>query len=165
MSHAETLLGNWGIEIGKARQLQFQHNEKLIQLVLPREPIPILYFSERITEWLPKGTQRFIWFADWDTDPHSQMYLIEKIRSFYGDTRPLIESPGILFDETSKDENEAFTSIAFLIMAFGWSGYLIAKDHSEYAYIFEGLAKFSCSTKEGANELLTLAKQYKLKIM
>ena len=162
---SKSLLAEWGIQVAQARQLEFQHKKEEIQLVLPKEPLPMLYFAEDIAEWLPKDSHRFIWPAHWETYPRSPTRLIEKIRSSYGDTRPLIESPGMLFDKENETENEVFSGIFFLMMAFDWSGYLITKNHSDYVYIFDTLAKFSCSTSEKAAEILKIADKFKLEIM
>jgi hypothetical protein len=83
-----------------------------------------------------------VWFHDWAVWPSGQrMHVFDRFRMSYGESRPLINSPGHVFD---KDEIEDAISFVTLSALFLWDCYVVTPkrgmllflSHDEY-----GLAK------------------------
>jgi hypothetical protein len=64
-----------------------------------------------------------VWFHDWAVWPSGQrMHIFDRFRMSYGETRPLWQSPGHVFE---KDEIEDATSFVTLAVLFLWDCYVV----------------------------------------
>src|SRR5689334_10764800 len=64
-----------------------------------------------------------VWFDDWSVWPSGQrMHVFERFRKSYGESRPLIEAPGQLFDRTELEDACSFVTIALLFL---WDCYVV----------------------------------------
>jgi hypothetical protein len=158
-------LAESGIQVIDRRQLKFPHEQNKILLTRPEKSLPLNYFAETLADWLPKAPSRLIWLSDWETYPLSQTRIVERIRSSYGETKPIIESPGLLFEENTESENAVFAGVFFLSMAFAWSGYIVVKNYPDYIYTFDTFVLFSCSTSGRAKEILGIADKFDLQVV
>jgi hypothetical protein len=73
-----------------------------------------------------------VWFDDWSVWPSGQrMHVFDRFRMSYGETRPLIESPAHLFDQTEIEDATSFVTFAALFL---WDCYVTNPNRSKLLY-------------------------------
>lgn len=158
-------LSGMGIDIVEHRQLRFPDEHETIVLERPAGSLPLNYFAEALVDWLPQESDRFIWLSDWETYPRSQSCIFERIRGSYGETKPIIESPGHVFAENNETERGLYAGLLFLVMAFDWSGYFLVKGHIDRMHMFDTLIGLTCSLPDKATEVREIADKFKLRVV
>jgi hypothetical protein len=73
-----------------------------------------------------------VWFNDWGVWPSGErMHIFNRFRSSYGETRPLIETPGHLF---SQGEFEDAVSYVALGVLFLWDCYVLTPHADKFVF-------------------------------
>jgi hypothetical protein len=75
-----------------------------------------------LVEALTRVSPSLLWITDWPLYKAHEMALILRIRAGYGESRPLLDAPGHLFDQDDRDILEGMLT---LIAAFGWDAYFV----------------------------------------
>ena len=88
-----------------------------------------------------------LWFTDWgmwnEVHERAGMFMLEQMRAARGEHKPLVESPGQLFDSS---EAIALQSFLILPVLFSWDAYLapesgeyfVFNSHDESVYVVSG---------------------------
>jgi hypothetical protein len=64
-----------------------------------------------------------VWFDDWAVWPSGQrMHIFDRLRMSYGETRPLAQSPGHVFDQSEFEDAVSFVTLAVLML---WDCYVV----------------------------------------
>src|SRR5262249_51829010 len=63
-----------------------------------------------------------MWFDNWGVWSGQRLHVFDRFRTSYGETRPLIESPGHLFNQTEIEDATSFATIAVLFL---WDCYVL----------------------------------------
>ena len=69
-----------------------------------------------------------LWVTDWQIYTTQEMDIFGRVHSPSGQPRPLIEAPGLLFDDSSDRAGVELSVSAFLMMAFNWEGVLFSQN-------------------------------------
>jgi hypothetical protein len=73
-----------------------------------------------------------VWFDGWDVWPSGQrMHIFDRLRLSYGETRPLVQSPGHVFDKDEFDDAISFVTLAVLFL---WDCYVVTPDSSSLLF-------------------------------
>ena len=83
-----------------------------------------------------------VWFDDWDVWPSGQrMHIFDRFRMSYGETRPLSQCPGHVFEEGEIEDAISFVTLAVLFL---WDCYVVTPERSKLLFFSHdeyGLAK------------------------
>jgi hypothetical protein len=133
----------------------------------------LMSFAASLNRWLPTKRQRLLWFSHWgapwpDQDPYA---VIAATRIGLGESRPLPEAPGHLFeahDYDNQDQAEMpeaqwrdvslLASFMALVMISDWDAWLIAQGCTDLVEFWEGnlfLYSDSGARLQEADALLT----------
>jgi hypothetical protein len=164
---AQALIEITGLEIHERRQLKpRERNRKCLTVSLPEKATILNTFASHLAAylfgWNPQAPDGILWLSNWDTYPPYHMEFLDKVRSAYGETRPIIEAPVHVFDLLDSKEYSVMTQIIFLVMAYNWEGYLLTTTINDYIYMTDELVILSCTTDERFKEAMTLAETFKL---
>jgi len=93
---------------------------ELIRFTYPIDSGQRVRLARDVVEWLAKsgGTELLFWVDQWDVWPRSQhLPVFARFREAFGETRPLIQSPGHLF---RVDELDDALSVLVVALLFIW---------------------------------------------
>lgn len=64
-----------------------------------------------------------VWFTEWSVwQSGERMHIFDRFRMSYGETRPLIQSPGHIFNQTEIEDAVSFVTLAVLFL---WDCYVV----------------------------------------
>ena len=158
-------LASMGVRIDENRNLWFSKEQEKIMSTMPKRALTLNFFSARLTDWLPVDFSRMLWLSSWETYPPDQFILFGKTRLGCGESRTPIEAPGHLFESSTEEEKAIMTGLIFLIMAFNWEGYIVAKNHNDYIYLGDEHIVFSSADGNKMAEASKLITDHKLEII
>jgi hypothetical protein len=73
-----------------------------------------------------------VWFDDWAVWPSGQrMHIFDRFRMSYGETRPLIQSPGHIFDQSEMEDAVSFVTLAVLML---WDCYVVTPQREKFLF-------------------------------
>ena len=73
-----------------------------------------------------------VWFNDWSVWASGQrMHVFDRFRMSYGETRPLIESPGHLFGNREIEDAISFVTLAVLFL---WDCYVVTPNRAKLLF-------------------------------
>lgn len=73
-----------------------------------------------------------VWFDDWAVWPSGQrMHIFDRFRMSYGETRPLFQSPGHIFDQAEIEDATSFVTLAVLML---WDCYVVTPKRSKLLF-------------------------------
>ncbi|HEY7999116.1 MAG TPA: hypothetical protein VIE87_09875 [Pseudolabrys sp.] len=73
-----------------------------------------------------------VWFDDRAVWPSGQrMHIFDRLRMSYGETRPLIQSPGHVFDQSEFEDAVSFVTLAVLML---WDCYVVTPKRSKLLF-------------------------------
>src|ERR1700722_14363775 len=146
---------------------------QLVFAAMPTDVRGMSYAAAAITNWVPLNRERLLWLQNWETLPAFQWRFFESIRP---DCVPLIEAPGHLFsadriwleaelglDNTSVSRDTALISgMLSLVASFGWDGFLVARDSSDYIEITDRHVYFCSAEQERIERALAILRSFSL---
>jgi hypothetical protein len=154
-----------GIAIAEDLTIDFgdrtKRNKHSVQRRFRKGDVNLWRLSEATIGWLPKSSERMLWFSGWDTYPVGQVNFIEKVRLGCGESRNLFQTPGHLFEPTSYsdyddrspkevDEEAIMAGLVLLVLSLDWDAALFSKESSDYVFISDGYTLFSSEDAERA---------------
>jgi hypothetical protein len=87
----------------------------------------------RVMESFRDESSFLVWFDDWSVWPSGQrMHVFDRVRMSYGETRPLIEAPAHLFDQSEIEDAISFVTVAILFL---WDCYVVNPDGTKLLYL------------------------------
>jgi hypothetical protein len=110
------------------------------QFTLPVDSGKKVWFAKFLYSLVEPSTELLIWLGDWSVWPSGQhMPLFARFRQSFGETRPLIETPGHLL---TPDETDDAISIISVSLLFVWDCHVLAASgrdavffsHDEYGW-------------------------------
>lgn len=115
--------------------------------------------AEAIVSWLPHDSQRFLWLSYWETYPPGQVAFVETLRRGCGQSLPLFEAPGHLFEPVLYSdydarspagicEESALAGLVLLVLSLEWDATLLSKATTDSVFISDGYALFSSDLAE-----------------
>jgi hypothetical protein len=73
-----------------------------------------------------------VWFDDWAVWPSGQrMHIFDRFRMSYGETRPLIQSPGHVFGRSEFEDAVSFVTLAVLML---WDCYVVTPQRGKLLF-------------------------------
>lgn len=73
-----------------------------------------------------------VWFTDWGVWPSGErMHIFDRLRMSYGETRPLIHSPGHVFEQNEFEDAVSFLTLAVLFL---WDCYVVTPKRSKFLF-------------------------------
>jgi hypothetical protein len=100
---------------------------------IPVDPQKRVHLVNQAMEAFRHESLFLVWFDDWSVWPSGQrMHVFDRFRMSYGETRPLIDSPGHLFDGTEIEDGTSFVTIASLFL---WDCYVVNPGQSKLLYL------------------------------
>lgn len=157
-------LASTNVQIDGNNNLLLPKRPGEIMATMPKRVDNLIYFSARLTDWFPNSFSRIIWLSDWQTFPF-QLIPFEKIRLGCGETRPLVDAPGHLFEGPAEEESAIMAGLIFLVMAYNWSAYVVVKNCMDYVYLGDEYIIFSSADKKKMEEASKLINDYKLEVI
>jgi hypothetical protein len=170
-------LMSFQVVVNKNRTLSFPKTEtataRTVFMNFPDKPLKLTYFLERVVDWLPRGRERFIMISDWHTYPPHPLAFFEAVRSGCGESRHIIDAPGLLIEAddgprcqefSESPSTPIFIGFALLVVNFDWQAYLIAKNDTSHIRLGDEYISFSTTDKGKLDEVLALADGFGLKI-
>ncbi len=131
------------------------------QFYPPKHFGSLLCFISDYLELFGVDQPSLIAFTDWSTYRPHEMALIDQTRLAEGETRPLNEASGHLFELDERDKAIAAFSIG---TDFGWSSYLYLPDRQTILYNWEGdIMDFWTNSADNADHMSRLLARYELK--
>ena len=131
-----------------------QHDVALSDAGLPQRPDMTARFkipedTQKRVHLVSQGMSAFadtplylVWFNDWAVWPSGQrMHIFDRFRMSYGETRPLIDSPGHIFERGEIEDAISFVTLAVLFL---WDCYVVTPKGSKLLFFSHdeyGLAK------------------------
>jgi hypothetical protein len=106
-----------------------------------------------------------LWVSNWETEPPEPLVLFEKVRAGCGERRTLIDAPGHLFEASDLHDGAVLTGLSLLVFAFGWEGYIVSEQQSEFVFFGDEHIVFSSVDANKMNEIPDLLKSFDLKII
>ena len=74
-----------------------------------------------------------VWFDNWSVWPSGQrMHVFDRLRMSYGETRPLIDSPGHLFGQTEIEDATSFVTVAVLFL---WDCHIVVPGRRKLLFL------------------------------
>jgi hypothetical protein len=136
-----------GISVSNDRHIWPPRNHQRLMLSLPVGSLKLSRFAARLSTWLV-GAERMLWLSHWNVSLLNEVVLFDRIRASYGEVRPIIESPGHLFETRNATDGEVLIGLIFLTLAFNWEGYIVASGSDDHLTLGdECLVLSSCETK------------------
>lgn len=89
--------------------------------------------AKELVKCMPSNSGYFLLITEYGIWPSREDWgLFYKLRSAYGEKRELYESPGHVFGAYEKDDLHTYI---FLMLCFGWGGYLVQNSASKFCFI------------------------------
>lgn len=118
-------------------------------------PVPdvnrLAYFAQELGRWLPTRRRRLLWISAWNHFWPSAHALFEAARRGMGETRPLLDAPGHLFDAHDYDNQDRteippgqhrdvslLVGLMSLVMINNWDAWLLAEGSTDRVEFWEG---------------------------
>ena len=113
--------------------------------------------------WIGEFDTALFWVTDWPFSEPDEMALISSLRRSHGESRLLIEAPGHVF---ASNEGDELVGWIYLMMCFGWDGYLFASPYhgSMFQTSHEAFVWLLSSYSERFSEARRIIHSYDLKI-
>jgi len=99
---------------------------------IPRDAQERVQLVSQAMEAFKDETVFLVWFADWSVWFGQRMHVFDRLRMSYGETRPLIDSPGHLFDQTEMEDAVSFVTIAVLFL---WDCYIVVPGRRKLLFL------------------------------
>jgi hypothetical protein len=121
------------------------------------------HLARDLVSWIGEFDTALFWLTDWPFYQADEMALVSSLRKSHGEQRLLIEAPGHVFTYSEKEE---LIGWIYLMMCFGWDGYLFASpfrgnmfqtSHEDFVWLLSSDAKHFAEAQR-------LVREYKLKI-
>ncbi|HEX3624144.1 MAG TPA: hypothetical protein VH280_01835 [Verrucomicrobiae bacterium] len=161
---SENWLSSINVHIDGTNNLLLSKRPGELMSTMPKRADNLIYFSARLTDLLPGDSSRIIWLSDWNNFPF-QVIPFEKIRAGCGESRPIFDAQGHLFESATEEENGILAGLIFLIMAFNWSAYVVVRESADYVYLGDEYIIFSSSNGKQTEEASKLMKDFKLELI
>ena len=87
----------------------------------PKESSAQQNLARDLIAWLGEFESALFWITDWPFHKADEDTLISQLRKSHGENTLMIDTPGHLFNF---DEKEELIGWVYLMMMFGWDGYL-----------------------------------------
>jgi hypothetical protein len=102
------------------------------KFVIPADAQPRVDLVSRSMAAFSETPVFLVWFNDWTARPSGQrMHVFDRFRLSYGESRPLIHSPGHVFEGS---ETEDAISLVTLAILFRWDCYVVSPKRSRLLY-------------------------------
>src|SRR4051812_47122252 len=99
---------------------------------IPQDAQKRVYLVLRALREFSDGCSLLVWFDDWAVWPSGQrMHIFQRFRMSYGETRPLIDAPGHLFERGEIEDAISFVTIAVLFL---WDCYVVAPSSTKLVF-------------------------------
>lgn len=164
-NESQKWLASMGVRIDGNQDLLFPNAQAKTMSTMPRRALALSHLSARLVAWLSCSSGRIIWLSNWTTYPDDQLALFEKVRLGCGESRSPIEAPGHLFDNSAEDDNSVMTGLVFLIMAFNWEAYLVARSDENHIFLGDEYIAFFSDSKKRLGEATELISDFNLEII
>jgi hypothetical protein len=82
--------------------------------------------AKSLVQWIGPYNVALFWLSEWTAYEEEEMALACALRRGHGEKRMLIDAPGHVF---SFEEQAELIGWVFLMINFGWDGYLFASPH------------------------------------
>jgi hypothetical protein len=101
-------LDNWGLPERSDAESRFE---------IPNDAQKRVYLVSQAMKAFDGDPLLLVWFHDWSVWPSGQrMHVFDRFRRSYGETRPLIDSPGHLFEGSEIEDAISFVTVAVLFL-------------------------------------------------
>jgi hypothetical protein len=153
LSTEETL--SWCKEHDIALRSDFclpERSDTSAEFKIPEDAQKRVALASRLMTGFAGTTHVLVWFDDWSVWQSGQrMHIFERFRMSYGETRPLIQCPGHVFDKDELDDAISFVTLAVLFL---WDCYVVIPkrekllffSHDEYG-LLKGIDSSLASVK------------------
>lgn len=113
--------------------------------------------------WEGDFSSALFWLTDWPMYEPDEMAIIDGLRRGHGEQRELIRAPGHVFKSTERDE---LVGWVYLMMVFGWDGYLFASPFrgSAFQTSHEDFVRVACSDPQHFAEAQAFVHGYEVQI-
>ena len=160
----KTLLREQGVQYSGGENIEFPTNGYgKLMVSVPEKTKDLRHFTRAIIDWLPAGKECCLYEAYWETEPARDYRFFDKIRSGYGDKRPLIEAPAQLFDIKNDDDHAAMTNMVFLSITFDWNAFCFTQGSNDHVYMSDGFVAFLSNDIKKLDAAEKVARNFKLK--
>lgn len=128
-----------------------------VELLNPSVASTQIFLAVELVAWMEEE-DLLLWIQDWVHYIPAQMSLVLMLRKAAGESRFLIDAPGIHF--SGKEEITA--GVSFLIFAFGWQGWILGRSMRSALVIGDGITTIFVNTKEMQEKLLNILSRFNL---
>jgi hypothetical protein len=104
-----------------------------LKFEVPRDAQQRVYLVSQAMDAFGSEPLFLVWFNDWSVWPSGQrMHVFDRFRMSYGETRPLIDAPAHLFDQSEIEDATSFVTIAALFL---WDCYVVTPSRTKLLYL------------------------------
>jgi hypothetical protein len=109
-----------------------ERSDSTSKFKIPKDAGKRVYLVARSMAAFIGSPHILVWFHDWDVWPSGQrMHIFDRFRMSYGETRPLVQSPGHVFDKDEFDDAISFVTLAVLFL---WDCYVVSSKRGKLLF-------------------------------
>lgn len=94
---------------------------------VPKDSWSQLLIANQLAKWFGSA-EILLWITVWTTFDEGELELFEGFREAFGESRRLIDAPGLLLDRGQKADAWASLQILNFMMIFTWEGFVLRED-------------------------------------
>ena len=162
-SESEAWLAPIGVTIDGNRNLLPDGPISSVMTTMPKSALPLSRLAQRIVYWVPHDIELLLWVSNWETEPYEPLVVFETLRRACGEFRPMIEAPGHSFTQPNQGEIAVLGGLMFLVMAYSWEAYLVARKNREFVFLGDEHIVFCSSDSDRMQEVAEFREAFRLK--